>query len=97
MNMDKCCVVVIAPEDQMTADKMTPEMMHALVRARETHIRYRSYVWIAFVQLGVTAVLSSSSPRNLMLGILASGLVNAAVYGLVARMWRRRFEKLART
>lgn len=97
MDMDKCCVVVIAPEDQMTADKMTPEMMHALVRARETHIRYRSYVWIALVQLGVTVVLSSSSPRNLMLGILASGLINAAVYGLVARMWRRRFEKLART
>jgi uncharacterized membrane protein len=95
MDMGKCCVVVIAPEDQMTADKMTPEMMHALVRAREAHIRYRTYVMTAFVQLGVTAVLSSSSPTTLALGILASGLVNAAVSGLVARVWRRRFEKLA--
>jgi hypothetical protein len=80
----------------MTADRMTPEMMYALVRARETHIKYRSYVWTVFSQLVVTSLLAfTSSPRNLVLGVLGASLLNAAVCGLIARTWRRRFEQLS--
>ena len=98
MDMGKCCVVVIAPEDQMTADKMTPEMMHALVRARETHIRYKSYVGTLTVQLTVTAALAlaSLSLRGMLLGVLVASMLNAACCGIAARARRRHFEKLSR-
>lgn len=97
MDMSKCHVVVIAPEDSAAPAQMTPQMMHALVRARETHIRYRSYVGTAFVQLTVTGLLAmgSSSPKSLVLSLLGASLVNAALYGLIARAWRRQFEQLS--
>jgi hypothetical protein len=98
MDMGKYCVVVFSSDTDCPPDKMTPEMMHALVRARETHIKYRSYVWTVFVQLAVTSVLAftSSSPRHLVLSVLGASLVNAGLCGLVARSWRRQFERLSR-
>ena len=97
MDMDKCCVVVIHHGDGGPPDAMTPQMVHALVRARETHIRYKSYVGTLLVQLSVTVILllTSTDPRNLVIGVLSASLANAALYGLVARSWRRQFEKLS--
>jgi len=98
MNMDKCCVVVFSTEGDCPPDKMTPQMMHALVRARETHIRYKSYVGTLTVQLTVTAALAlaSLSLRGMLLGVLVASMLNAACCGIAARARRRHFEKLSR-
>lgn len=94
MDMSKCAVIVITTEENATPQNMNPRVLHILFRARESHLKYRSTVRLAALQLFVAAFFlffRHSSADTVCLGVLGGTVVSAATAGLGAWAWKKRF------
>lgn len=96
MDITKCSVIVLTTEGNITPQNLSHQDLHALVKARESYIRYQASIRIAVVQTLVSVYFlffRSYSAETISLGVLGGSLIMAAFAGFGALAWKRRFER----